>query len=101
MQPRQRQGERALFFTHADGAPFFYFGAWYELWSCSGFPLWYGVHEHWNEAAVRKFLERHPEAITFEGFRLCRADCAPVFEDGPLEPVIGLIENEIAFLTHR
>jgi len=97
----QRQGERALLFTHADGDPFFYCGAWYELWSRSGFPLWYGVHANWDAAVMRKFLERHPEAVPFEGYRLCRADCAPVFEVGPLEPFIQFIGNELVFLTQQ
>jgi hypothetical protein len=100
VEPHQRQGERAVFVIDGDGHPFFYFGAWYELWSRSGFPLWFGVHADWNAAVVQAFLQRHPEAVAFEGYRLCRADCAPVFEDGPLGPVTELIENELASLAH-
>jgi hypothetical protein len=99
VQLYQSTGERALFFAHAGAERFFYCGAWYELWSRSGFPLWYGVHADWRPAVVHTFLERHPEAIGFEGYHLCRADSAPVFEDGPLEPFIDDIENELAALT--
>ncbi len=99
VQPHQRQGERAVFVADGGGRRFFYVGAWYELWSRSGFPLWYGVHEDWDAAVVTAFLARHPEAVAFEGYRLCRAECAPVFEDGPLEPFTGLIESELAFLA--
>ncbi|MBM4311082.1 MAG: hypothetical protein FJ119_09085 [Deltaproteobacteria bacterium] len=95
----QCPGERALLFTQTDGTPFFYCGAWYELWSRSNFPLWYGVNAQWNAETVQRFLERHPEAVAFEGYRLCRAECAPVFEDGPVDPVIELIQSELAFLT--
>ena len=99
VQPHQCRGERALFFVDAEGKRFFYFGAWYELWSRSGFPLWYGVHSQWAAATVRTFLGRHPEAVPFEGYHLCRADCAPVFEDGHAQPVIECIERELACLT--
>jgi len=98
LQPRQGTGERALVFMDAAGQPFLYFGAWYELWSRSGFPLWYGVHEQWDGATVQRFVERHPEAVIFESFRLCRMDCAAVFEDGPAEPVVECVKQEIACL---
>lgn len=100
MEPHQCRGERALFFTDADGKRFFYFGAWYELWSRSSFPLWYGVHTQWKPETVQRFIAQHPEAVPFEGYHLCRAECAPVFDDGPVEPVIELIENELDCLTH-
>jgi hypothetical protein len=100
VRPHQRQGERAVFITDGDGHPLLYVGAWYELWSRSGFPLWYGVHAGWGAAVVPRFLARHPEAVAFEGYRLCRADCAPVFEDGPCEPFTQLIEHELAVLAH-
>lgn len=95
---RQAAGERALVFMHDGDTPLLYVGAWYELWSRSGFPLWYGVHEQWDAPALRCFMERHPEAVPFEGYRLCRLDCAPVFEDGPAEPVVELVTQELAFL---
>jgi hypothetical protein len=100
VQPHQCQGERALFFANADGKRFFYFGVWYELWSRSSFPLWYGVHSQWSPATVQTFLKQHPEAIGFEGYHLCRAECAPVFDDGQVEPVIELITQELDSLMH-
>ena len=99
VQPHQCQGERALFFTDAAGQRFFYFGVWYELWTRSSFPLWYGVHTQWNPATVQAFLKNHPEAVHFEGYQLCRAECASIFEDGPVEPVIELIGHELDCLT--
>lgn len=99
IQPHQCQGERALFFTDTDGHRFFYFGVWYELWSRSSSPLWYGVHSQWDPATVQTFLEQHPEAVGFEGYHLCRMDCAPVFEDGPIESVVELIGHELDCLT--
>jgi hypothetical protein len=98
LQHHQSQGERALFFADADGKRFFYFGAWYELWSRSGFPLWYGVHNQWNPSTVQTFLTHHPESIGFEGYQLCRMECASVFEDGPVEPVVERITHELECL---
>ncbi len=99
VQQHQRQGERALFFTDADAQRVFYFGVWYELWSRSSSPLWYGVHSQWNPKVVQTFLKNHPEAVGFEGYHLCRMECAHVFEDGPVEPVVELIEQELDCLT--
>jgi hypothetical protein len=100
VQPHQCQGERALFFTDADGQRFFYFGVWYELWSRSSVPLWYGVHTAWNPVTVQTFLKQHPTAIGFEGYQLCQAECAPIFDNGPVEPVVELITHELDCLTH-
>lgn len=100
IQLHQCQGERALFFADTDGQRFFYLGVWYELWSRSNFPLWYGVHADWNPGVVKTFLGNHPEAVGFEGYHLCRVECAHVFEDGPSEPVAELIARELDCLTH-
>jgi len=99
VQPHQCQGERALFFRNADGQRFFYFGVWYELWSRSSVPLWYGVHTEWNPVTVESFLKNHPTAIGFEGYQLCQVECAPIFDDGPVEPVVELITNELECLA--
>ncbi len=99
VEPHQCQGERALFFTDTDGKRFFYFGVWYELWSRSSFPLWYGVHTQWNPETVQTFLGNHPEAVHFEGYQLCKVECAPIFENGPFEPVAELIGHELDGLT--
>ena len=99
IEPHQCQGERALFFTNAAGQRFFYFGVWYTLWERSSFPLWYGVHTQWKPATIQAFQTQHPEAVGFEGYQLCRAECAHIFEDGPAEPVIELVTRELDNLT--
>jgi hypothetical protein len=99
IQVHQCRGERALFFADADGRRFFYFGVWYELWSRSSFPLWFGVHADWNPGVVQAFLGSHPEAVGFEGYHLCRVENAPIFEDGPIEPVTELLARELDCLT--